>query len=176
MGVKVPAGFRSEMAMSGDWQTLSQQVVDEPSSEAPLSKGVKKRKYEDQEQDDEEKQAAGEAVVRRGWGATTKTYPGHGNADLDDLLSNSISFKKEKPGFSDSQINGHNAASLEQDSNPVLNHDRSQGGVEHHPHDSAIKSELVKEEPDLAEASQPMAQMPEEVSVPVFRKRKAKAS
>jgi hypothetical protein len=175
MGIKVPEGFRSEMAMPGDWQTLSRQVVDE----APLSTGVKKRRYEGQEDDEEEKEAAGEAVVRRGWGAATKTYPDHDDAGLDDLLSGSISVKKEIPG---SQIKGEGGTSVKQESNPALNQDGSAAGnytsprVDAQSNSNSVKPELVKEEPQSDQAAIPKDQVPEETSMPVFKKRRPKAS
>ncbi|EXJ58828.1 hypothetical protein A1O7_06258 [Cladophialophora yegresii CBS 114405] len=175
MGIKVPEEFRSEVAMAGDWQMLSQQVVDE----APLSTGIKKRRYEGQEDDEEEKEAAGEAVVRRGWGATTKAYPGHDIADLDDLLSGSIPVKTEKPG---SQIKGERVTSVKQENNPALTQDESSAGndtlpkVEARSGDDPVTHKVVKEEPEATQAAILKDQAPAEVSMPVFRKRRAKAS
>ncbi|KIW67403.1 hypothetical protein PV04_06662 [Phialophora macrospora] len=175
MGIKVPEEFRSEMAMAGDWQTLSQQVV----VEAPLSTGIKKRRYEGQEDDEEEKEAAGEAVVRRGWGAATKTYPDRDNAGLDDLLSGSISVKKETPG---PQIKGEGGTSVKQESNPAPNQGGSEAGdftsprVDAQSNYNSVKPKLVKEEPQSTQPPIPKDHVPEEASVPVFKKRRAKAS
>jgi hypothetical protein len=95
MGVAVPDEFRSEMAMAGDWKVISQRPVEETTSEDPLSVGVRKRKYEGQEEEEE----ADEVLVRRGWGSTSKRYPGANGADitpnLDALLSTVKSVKKE---------------------------------------------------------------------------------
>jgi len=170
------------MAIAGDWQNLSQKVVEEPFSEAPLSKGVKKRKYEGQQEDEEEKEAAGETVVRRGWGATTKTYPGHHNANLDDLLSSSVSVKKEKPGSSRLQLKGFGDNPLDQETSPVLDpaasssRNHSTPDVEDQPDDTLFKSKLIKEESELTQAPKPVAQVPEDVAMPIFKKRRAKAS
>ena len=92
MGVAVPEDFRREMAMAGDWQTLSERPIyseglkkeedDEDVKPSNLNIGVRKRKFEGQEEEEE----AGETVVRRGWGSTTRTYPGAGGDDLDTLL------------------------------------------------------------------------------------------
>lgn len=88
--------------MAGDWQTLSEtpiyeefikkeeDVKDVKSSVATsdpsrINIGVRKRKFEGQEVEEE----AGERVVRKGWGSTTKAYPGSGgDLDLDALLNN----------------------------------------------------------------------------------------
>jgi len=182
MGVNVPQGFRSEMAMAGDWQTLSQHVVDEPFSETPLSKGVKKRKYEGQQEDEEEKEAAGEAVVRRGWGATTKTYPGHDDASLDDLFLSSISIKKEKPSSPDPQTAGYDISLLDQSTVPGHDHAGKSSGnlltpnVADQPDAALSEAMIVKEEFGSTQPVKPMTQVPKDVSIPVFKKRRAKAS
>lgn len=99
MGVAVPEDFRREMAMAGDWQTVSERPVNEgvkkeedakdvkPSTSgigpAVVNIGVRKRKYEGQEEEEE----SDERVVRKGWGSTTRTYPGADeDIDLDALL------------------------------------------------------------------------------------------
>lgn len=96
MGVAVPEDVRREMAMAGDWQTTSERLVyendflkkeeDEDVKSGGLNVGVRKRKFEGQEEEEE----AGETVIRRGWGSTIRTYPGaEGAADeLKTLLKN----------------------------------------------------------------------------------------
>ena len=81
--------------MAGDWQTTSQRAIYdgtlqvggikkeeglEDSKIGVLNVGVRKRKFEGQDEEEE----GGEQVVRRGWGSTTKTYPGSAEND-DDL-------------------------------------------------------------------------------------------
>ncbi|KAH0844756.1 hypothetical protein AYO21_01924 [Fonsecaea monophora] len=183
MGIKVPEEFRSEMAMVGDWQVVSQQIVDETPSEAPLSKGVKKRKYEGQDEDEEEKKEAGEAVVRRGWGAATKRYPGHDEADLEDLLSGSISVKKERTASPVTQIKKEDKDSLRQGKNLVLDQDGRPGGnctssqMESSPPNRLKQDDPgLKEEPNSSQPPMSMDQIPEEVPIPMFKKRKAKVS
>lgn len=86
--------------MAGDWQTVSEKPVYEgnmkkeedekdvkPSMSetglASISIGVRKRKHPGQEEEEE----AGERVVKKGWGSTTRTYPGKDeDLDLDALL------------------------------------------------------------------------------------------
>ena len=90
MGVAVPEDFRREMAMAGDWQTISESQVhdndfakeEEVEDVKPggLNVGIRKRKFEGQEEEEE----ASETVVRRGWGSTIRAYPGP-VADEDDL-------------------------------------------------------------------------------------------
>lgn len=106
MGVAIPEDFRREMAMAGDWQTTSERPVyendfmkkEETEDVKPggLNVGVRKRKLEGEE----EKEEAGETVVRRGWGSTIRAYPGPGGDedDLDTLLKNTKSVIRESEG------------------------------------------------------------------------------
>lgn len=94
MGIAVPDEFRGEMAMAGDWRVVSQRPVEETASEGPLSVGVRKRKHEGEEEEEE----VGKVVATRGWGSTSRRYPvaDEGSApDLDALLSGVTSVKKD---------------------------------------------------------------------------------
>ena len=87
MGVTVPEEFRRELAMTGQWETVSQRIVkveDHGSikqeegadakrvvkNEAPLNIGVKRRRIEGED----DMEDAGESVVKKGWGSTTKGW------------------------------------------------------------------------------------------------------
>ena len=101
LGVAVPEDFRKEMAMVGDWQTTSERLIydtvktEEDSGDVKpegLNIGVRKRKFEGQEEEEE----AGERVVRRGWGSTVRAYPGQDDdQDLDALLMTTKILKRE---------------------------------------------------------------------------------
>ena len=98
MGIDVPDSARAKMAMAGSWQVMSRNVERDPATEdeEKLNVGVRKRKFEDEE----EREEAGEVVVKKGWGTTTKTYPGSEavSEDLDSLLSKPLfTKKKSKP-------------------------------------------------------------------------------
>lgn len=93
MGVAVPDEYRADAALAGDWKIMSQRKIEEPVLDETLNKGVRKRKFEGQEEEEE----AGETVVRRGWGSTVKRYPGEDNDDLEALLSSNVLQKKEEP-------------------------------------------------------------------------------
>ena len=100
MGIAVPEDFRKEMAMAGDWQTISQRRIEERAKkeegledfkdfkpDLTLNVGVRKRKFDGQEEEEE----AGATVVRKGWGSTTRHYPGSDDDNqevLDSLLNN----------------------------------------------------------------------------------------
>ncbi|KAL8666953.1 MAG: hypothetical protein Q9168_007378 [Polycauliona sp. 1 TL-2023] len=99
MGIAVPENFRRDMAMAGDWQTISQRRIEDRvknedgledfkdfKPDLSLNVGVRKRKFEGQEEEEE----AVAAVVRKGWGSTTRGYPGSDGGvqeDLDSLLN-----------------------------------------------------------------------------------------
>ena len=82
--------------MAGDWQTTSERLVyendfmkkEEAEDVKPrgFNVGVRKRKFEGEE----EKEEAGETIVRKGWGSTIRAYPGLGDDDddLNTLLKN----------------------------------------------------------------------------------------
>ena len=102
LGVAVPEDFRKEMAMVGDWQTTSERLIydtvkkEEDGGDVKpegLNIGVRKRKFEGQEEEEE----AGETVVRRGWGSTVRAYPGHDDdEDLNALLMTTKVLKREE--------------------------------------------------------------------------------
>lgn len=107
MGIAVPADVQKEMAMAGDWQTQfvtpiyhkRDDIKAEDDSEEPkastLAVGVRKRKYEG----DEEKEEAGAVVVKKGWGSTTRSWNADNDGDLDSLLG-TVSTVKRKPDTS----------------------------------------------------------------------------
>lgn len=94
MGIAAPGSAGPDDATPGGWQTVSRKVVQEPLQDADekLNIGVRKRKFEDQEEQEE----AGETIARRGWGSTTRTYPGSTSTadDLNSLLSTSVLNRK----------------------------------------------------------------------------------
>lgn len=104
MGVAVPEEFRKEVAMAGEWQTLSETPLDEVTGERikkeegdvkpeGLNVGVRKRKFL-------EDLAEEEAEVRRNvWGSTTKSYPGPkgGEQEEEDLNTLLVKTKMVMP-------------------------------------------------------------------------------
>lgn len=103
MGISIPDEFRGDMALAGDWQTVSQKVVRAEDFETPdkagLSVGVRKRKHEGDDEDEETR-----TFVSKGWGSRIREYPGAGaqdDKDLDVLLDSTKDIKKSKPTTSD---------------------------------------------------------------------------
>ncbi|KAH7414082.1 hypothetical protein DE146DRAFT_750256 [Phaeosphaeria sp. MPI-PUGE-AT-0046c] len=91
MGVMLPDEARGDLALAGDWKTVTEEVVGEINEDgkfqaSTLNKGVHKRKLDE---DEEEQKAAGELITKRkGWGHTYKSFPGSkgGDDDLESLL------------------------------------------------------------------------------------------
>lgn len=118
MGVELPEELKREITGVGGWQTTSERIVDDGRSSARtlaeikreeeereasftpadgMSKGVHKRKAEDEEEARDEEAAP---KARKVWGSAIKTYPGSGagqdgGEDLDALLGG-VTTKKEK--------------------------------------------------------------------------------
>ena len=184
LGVAVPEDFRKEMAMVGDWQTTSERLIydtvkkEEESGDVKpegLNIGVRKRKFEGQEEEEE----AGETVVRRGWGSTVRAYPGEGDdEDLDALLMTTKVLKREE-----GDVHGKTATSPFPGAGAVINHheekdtskiaadgrhikrEESSGNVvlpETMPEKDIVEAPAVKQENDAA------------ATEVVFKKRKAK--
>lgn len=89
MGVAIPDEFRGDMAMAGEWQVTAERVIDQDEEKNPdaIGFGVRKRAALDEEEEEEAKEAK-----RRRWGNAHKTHPvDDDDADLDALLSKSIS-------------------------------------------------------------------------------------
>ncbi|EXJ85059.1 hypothetical protein A1O3_05734 [Capronia epimyces CBS 606.96] len=179
MGIKVPEKARSEMAMPGEWKAVERQTINEAPAEEARNIGVRKRKYEDQEEEEEVE----ETIVNRVWGSTTKRYPGDDKADLDELLSGTISLKKEKNNSASPLLKDETKEALKQENDAGLDGDvgRSEGQqsnkVDALSTDNTLPEDtLVKGEIDTSQSLTPLDAIPEEVPLPVFKRRKAKAS
>ena len=126
MGVAVPEEFRREMGMAGDWQTVKvtrveqQPLLDEDNKDAKAF-GVRKRKFEDQEEE-EAILGTGDAAAQlqrknRSWGARMKTFPGNkkdGDDDLDALLGG-VTVKKQMGDVEEEATKDENAPAGDQD-------------------------------------------------------------
>lgn len=99
MGVAIPQEYRADMALAGEWQTMSETKLEsaEDLESAAKSIGVRKRKHEGDEEEDEH---APEPIERKGWGSRMKTYPGvtDDDEDLDALLASTKDIKRSKAG------------------------------------------------------------------------------
>lgn len=169
MGIAVPDKYRSEFALAGEWQTMAQRHVcgAQSTTTEPLSVGVRKRKLEEGEEGEEggDAETATSTAVRRGWGSTTKTYPGAASSsqlDLDDLLAGHTLPKKETP--SEEKVGTGNVVKEEVSSIPAA--------LEQDDDKAAVKKEI-----DALEgtgASQTQTEAANSAPGIVFKKRKAR--
>jgi len=105
LGVAVPEDYRREVAMVGDWQVMSERAIyekediekeegeEDGKKFSGLNVGVRKRKLEGREDEEENEQP----VARRVWGSTTRTYPGLGadEDNLDALLATTTALRRD---------------------------------------------------------------------------------
>ncbi len=89
MGIALPEAARGDMAIAGEWKTVSEKVVGEVNEDGEfkavsLNKGVRKRKMDEEEIEDME---AREVITKKkGWGNTYKAFPG--SVDAADEIEN----------------------------------------------------------------------------------------
>lgn len=180
MGVAVPEDFRKEVAMAGEWQTLSETPLDEVTGERMkneegnvklegLNVGVRKRKFlEDQAEEEAEAQ-------RNVWGSTTKSYPGlkagdQAEEDLNNLLG------KTKMGLSAA------AEKKSQNQNPhdylapaaAVSEKKTPSIIKKEPSDSDETTSNLHH-PESAHANPATIKVEGEPPPIMFKKRKAKA-
>ncbi|EED24242.1 formin binding protein, putative [Talaromyces stipitatus ATCC 10500] len=173
MGVAVPEEYRREMALAGDWQTISERRITpvEPSKEeaesTKLNIGVRKRKLENEEDEEEAQMIA--KPTHRGWGNTTRDYPGtteDEDDDLDALLMKTTTVKEKKDPDPKTVLQSIKAGE-QAESGDVEKTEKDPDG-------SGPSTILKKEEPDTGDSletpSLPVG------DVPVFKRRKNKAS
>lgn len=106
MGGTIPQEFRRDMAMAGQWQTISttpvqsavKQDPDVKTEDDPDAKAVGVRKRKVGEVEEEEANVDNAAGRKKVWGKTLKTFPGakSGGADDDlDALLGGVSSKRK---------------------------------------------------------------------------------
>ena len=168
MGIAIPEEYRADMALAGDWQTVSETKIQEPDELATKSIGVRKRKH-DGGNDDEEDQVP-EQYENKGWGSRMRSYPNSrdndgDDGDLDALLASTRELKKIK--------NDSNEYEAKEYLNPdALSKDEEAAEPNPEAHTTtAVKAEEVD---DTANASNKKPTSSETPGV-VFKKRKPKA-
>ncbi|KAJ5777772.1 hypothetical protein N7520_001018 [Penicillium odoratum] len=144
MGVAIPEEYRGDMALTGEWQTVSETRLD-AGAEGAKSIGIRKRKIEG---DEDEEGGQIPEYVSKGWGSRMKIYPGAEDDDdegLDALLASTKDLKKPK-------IETEVVASKEQESSFTL---------------------LPKKEDDAADCEAPAATVPKEEDSTLVKKEEA---
>ncbi|KAL4881992.1 hypothetical protein BJY04DRAFT_187809 [Aspergillus karnatakaensis] len=177
MGVAIPDQYRSDLALAGEWQTVSEKVLT-PDEEAAQSKlGVRKRKHDVDEEEEEAKREA-ERFVSKGWGSATRRYPGakyeEDLEDLDALLASTKDVKKAKVSGAEGEKEKEKQQGQDQDT--AVEKD-TRPGFEPVKGESEPETQTKEEEPS-EEQSVPAAIEPEEPAAGagvVFKKRKPKA-
>lgn len=173
MGVAIPQEFRADMALAGEWETLSETKIEsaEGLEGAARSIGVRKRKHEGDEEEDEH---APEPLERKGWGSRMKTYPGAqgDDEDLDALLASTKDLKKPKMAAPVAAPPVEEAEERKQDFTPVPKaEDEAPEPTAPEPDRSTA---VKKEEPTSASAPSHEDLQKEETPGVVFKKRKPK--
>jgi len=96
MGIAIPQEYRADMAVAGEWQTMSETQIPSRDDElATLSVGVRKRKLEGGEEEEGDEHAP-EPFVSKAWGSRMKVYPGAKEDEeegLDALLASTKDIK-----------------------------------------------------------------------------------
>ncbi|ODM22659.1 hypothetical protein SI65_00248 [Aspergillus cristatus] len=179
MGVAIPDEYRRDMALAGDWQTTSVKVIRDDNEEgkpATKSIGVRKRKAEGDADADEEQEEP-ERLVSKGWGSTTRKYPGAQgeDEDLDALLASTKNVKKVKPSKDEGPEEEGVKREAADDNVPTKSEGEEAAAAAPAPESEQIK----KEEPsDTTSAPAPVkneTEEPEPAGGVVFKKRKPKA-
>jgi hypothetical protein len=181
MGVVVPEEYRREMAMAGEWQTISVTPAAEPSTgvlgPGSLAFGVRKRKME--EEAEEEAAEAAAAIKHKQWGSKFKTYPGKksrlddGNDNVEALLGGIVTkneAKDEEVDVKQEHADGPSADVTDQprDAAPTIKKEESLEDATHIKIEGQISDPYIKtEETPKSEEKPPGTGI-------VFKKRKPK--
>ncbi|KAL8742951.1 MAG: hypothetical protein Q9190_004642 [Brigantiaea leucoxantha] len=137
MGVAVPEDFRREVAMAGDWETISETPVyqsmkaedQDVKPGAILSVGVRKRKLEEEQQ-----QETRDIISRQGWGSKQREYPVSATSTGDDLEAllrgtptiepkNEMNYSLSAPDFSAEENNTERTALPDMESGSEVKQD-----------------------------------------------------
>lgn len=177
MGVAIPDEYRGDMALAGEWQTLSETKIDDLEG-AAKSIGVRKRKHDGEEEDDEDDGGnPSERLVSKGWGSRMRSYPGAQNADNDDLdalLASTKDLKKPKIPPPDMDAEGSEAVE-EQEPELVSSVKNEEDAAEPMKSDTGSTAHMKTEEPGILPVL-PTEEKPDtgDAPGPIFKKRKAK--
>jgi hypothetical protein len=174
MGVTIPEEYRRDMALAGEWQTVSERKINpvgnnEDAESSPLNVGVRKRKHEG---DEEEEEAKGfDTNMRKGWGSATRRYPGAAaeHDDLDALLAKTKDVKRKNDVHSETKMD------LETEEPDGQKAAKSTGMNT----TSEATEPVKKEEPDGVHSSEALGQQntsQEAAPSVIFKKRRNKAA
>ncbi|KAL9092270.1 MAG: hypothetical protein Q9165_004444 [Trypethelium subeluteriae] len=168
MGVAVPEDYRREVAMAGDWETVSVRPVTQKlpphtgpeDSKAGVKKeeleskqgvtaeakafGVRKRKADDG--DDEDAATTGESHKRKPWGNNFRKFPGDGFGDDDiEALLGTVKKVKTEP---EAEVESRGGEQTKDGDDPAVKEETEESalGALPEPFDEATASSGKKEE------------------------------
>lgn len=219
MGIAVPEEFRGDLAMAGDWQVVSERVIHDHDEEGVkkeeveergeerkyaaaqgLSIGVRKRKYERQENEEEEGNQTGDMMLaRNAWesrsGSGSRFHHKHiadsrgEEEDLDSLLGKTkvrIRDESHEPGTDSSPPHTDTAPTMQYPHpNPSIKQEEDTDESETKiplpsiagGNDNTLShndlNETLKQDPDIPPEQQQQQQQQQQPGI-IFKKRKAK--
>jgi hypothetical protein len=178
MGIAIPDEYRGDMSLAGEWQTLSETKIEDLEG-AAKSIGVRKRKHDGDEEDEEDEGGnPSERLVSKGWGSRMRVYPGAQNDDdeegLDALLASTKELKKSKAPLPDADL--EESKSVEELKPELVSSVKKEEEAAESPDNETDSTAHVKtEEPSVLSAALTEEKPPiEDAPGPVFKKRKAK--
>jgi hypothetical protein len=177
MGIAIPEEYRGDMALAGEWQTLSETKIEDVEG-AAKSIGVRKRKHDGEEEDEEDEGGnPSERLVSRGWGSRMRSYPGAQNVDdedLDALLASTKDLKKSKIPPTDSDLEESKPI---EEQKPELDSSvkKEEEATQSKDQETDSSTQVKTEEPGIPPVPPSDEKPPvEDAPGPVFKKRKAK--
>lgn len=172
LGVAIPDEFRPDLAMTGEWQVVSERTIDPEGEKKPDAIALGVRKREDRDEDEDELEAK-----KMKYESRYRTHPVEDETgDLDALLSTVTRKDKEimKTELKDESATGW-VAKEEIKQEPLATNDLVTTDDE--AQNPSIKREPLDEDPTVyAVIGSPIPKPESEGSMPgiVFKKRKAK--
>ncbi|PKY05252.1 hypothetical protein P168DRAFT_318277 [Aspergillus campestris IBT 28561] len=174
MGVAIPDEYRGDMSLAGDWQTVSTRVIrEEGEGEDGGVRGVRKRKMQEVDEEEEEAKREAEKFVSRPWGSRTRVYPGAvggEDTDLDALLESTRDIKKGRTSGVD---DGHGDNGDGDSGRGEKDTATAPDGAAAQPV-KQVKEEAEEEEPESKVAAEPAKPADDAAGGVVFKKRKPK--
>ncbi|KAJ5168241.1 uncharacterized protein N7482_003835 [Penicillium canariense] len=177
MGVAIPEEYRRDMALAGEWQTLSETQIDPQAGleGAAKSIGVRKRKHDGEEDEEEEGGNPSEQLVSKGWGSRMRSYPGAQDGDdedLDALFASTKDLKRSKVPVADDE--SEELKSEEQKWDLALSMKKEDEALDSKTLETDSLAQVKAEEIGNTPATVTDEKPSEEAPGPIFKKRKAK--
>ncbi|KAJ5454375.1 uncharacterized protein N7458_005331 [Penicillium daleae] len=161
MGIAIPEEYRGDMALAGEWQTLSETKIEDVEG-AAKSIGVRKRKHDGEEEDEEDE------------GGNPSERLNVDDEDLDALLASTKDLKKSKIPPTDSDLEESKPI---EEQKPELDSSvkKEEEAAQSKDQETDSSTQVKTEEPGILPVPPSDEKPPvEDAPGPVFKKRKAK--